>query len=391
MRITEPEITTLPLLEVLKSLETDIRRVLLIRSAPQKMMLAALSVLRRWRKELDISVLCHAGEYLPGCVSLEYPDQGFFRLERLDIAALRKIGFDLVLVPYATDCRLSPYYENVDRIAGASGAGEIVIFYRDSTAVRADKKLLELKRREVVEPYRRRKAQALAEICAFTHEDLPDVEEKCEQAGLAACSLWNRNTPSSESELRRFYQDNDFYVYELMKTEYTGSQDKLLEEILGEIRPGRQMLDYGGGCGTLAIASAGAGVKTSYLDLPGVLLDFAAFRFRRRNLPVKVIAAKGKEPLNRLYDAIACIDVLEHLSRPEDTLRLLAEHVRPGGKLILKVDFEENPVKDSPLPLHLNRLSRSRYNSLVGSELLLEHLRSYGELDIFSRLDRQGN
>ncbi len=55
----------------------------------------------------------------------------------------------------------------------------------------------------------------------------------------------------------------------------------------------------------------------------------------------------------------------------------------PGGKLILEVDFEENPIKEGPLPLHLDKLDRTRYRILVKEELPLEYLRSYGELDIF--------
>jgi len=387
MRIVEPEITTRPLIEVLDSLEEDIRRVLIIRSAPEKLILRGLTVLHQWREGLDIYVLCHQGEDLPGCTSQVYPEKGFFRLERLDTAGLCRRCFDLVLVPYASNRRLHPYYENVDRIAEAAGAKAIVILYRDGTAVKADKKLLEFKRRQVVEPYRKRKKQALEEICAFTGEDMQTVEEKCDRAGLVATSKWNQSVPSTESEVRRFYQENDFYIYELMKTEYNGDQDYLVEGVLKEVRAGESALDYGGGCGTLAIELAEAGVKVSCLDLPGILLDFAAFRFKRRGLPVKVIAAKKKEPIPGLYDAITCISVLEHLIDPEAALRRLAEHVRPGGKLILEVDFEENPIKDGPLPLHLSRLSRGRYRELVGKELPLEHLRSYGELDIFRKHD----
>jgi len=42
----------------------------------------------------------------------------------------------------------------------------------------------------------------------------------------------------------------------------------------------------------------------------------------------------AKEAVNR-FDAVVMLDVIEHLSRPRETLRLVAEVLRPGGVLLL--------------------------------------------------------
>ncbi|MEA2064498.1 MAG: methyltransferase domain-containing protein [Gemmatimonadota bacterium] len=381
------EITTRPLLELLNDLQIPVHRVLIIRCAPRRLVLQGLEVLRAWKKGegLEVSLFCHRGQDLEGCSSIIYPDPGFFRPEKVDPGLLGKSSFDLVLVPYASNRRLNPFYANVDRIAESAGAAGFIVFYPDGTALSIDNDLLELKFRTLVEPYERRKTEALEEISAFTGEDPAETEAKCEMAGLRACELWETAVPDAEAQVRAFYQQNDFYIYELMKTEFRGEQDELVANVLQEVRPGDTVCEAGGGCGTLAIALALAGAKVAFLDLPGPLLDFAAFRFLRKGLDIEIIPNSGKQPLGGLYDVITNIDVLEHMAEPEDFLRHIAEHVKPGGKLIIQVDWEEHPVSGSSLPLHLNRISRPRYRRITQEELGLEHLTSYGDLDVFRK------
>lgn len=382
MREEKFDIPTIPFDELLEKLPSVISRALVIRCAPEKPVRRAVDGLRKWKVDIEISVLCHEGREIESCGNIIYPDKGFFHLEKLDLEVLRKRHFNLVVVPYSTNRRLSPYYHNVDRIAGAMEGAEIIILYADGSALRADREFVEFKLRTVVEPYLARKKEALEEIIAFTGEELGAVEEKCDLAGLSAISQWIDTQPSNEEEVLRYYRENDFYIYELMKTEYSGDRDSLVEAVLDEIGPGQRVLDYGGGCGTFSIPLAQAQAEVTHLDLEGPLLDFVRFRFKRRGLPVKIIAAGAGLPLIETYDAIVSIYVLEHLSNPEEVLSHMAEHVKPGGNLLVAVDFEESTVKDSPLPLHLSNLSRGRYEELT-QELGLKRLKSKGELDIF--------
>jgi SAM-dependent methyltransferase len=382
MRENEIEICTRPVEKILQGLPSEIRRVLVIRCAPEKLFNYCIEALQRWTPELELTVLCHQGGRVPGCKSIVYRDKGFFRLENLDIKALRRAEFDLVAVPYATNRRLSPYYHNVDRIAEAAGSGKILFVYQDLTAHLAEDDFMRFKQREVVGPYLKRKQEAIGEICEFTGEPFDVVEEKCDMAGIEATRLWVQTDPGTAEQVRRFYSGHDFYIYELMKTQYNGDREELVEAVLAECKPGERVLDYGGGCGIFSIPLAAKGVAVTYLDLPGPLLDFAAFRFRRRKLPLTVRPAESETPLKDIYDTIVSIFVVEHLVHPESALRHMSEHIKPEGRLLLAVDFEQGRVSNEPLPLHVSRLERDLYYELMAG-LGLEIVRSRDDLEVF--------
>jgi len=127
MREKEIKIQTRPTEQFLQGLPPGTRRVLVIRCVPEKLFNRCIQTLRRWNPELELTVLCHPGGEVAGCRSVVYPGEGFFRLENLDTRALQKAKFDLVALPYATNRRLSPYYQNVDRIAEAAASGKICL------------------------------------------------------------------------------------------------------------------------------------------------------------------------------------------------------------------------------------------------------------------------
>ncbi len=45
-------------------------------------------------------------------------------------------------------------------------------------------------------------------------------------------------------------------------------------------------------------------------------------------------------PLRRGYDAIACLEVLEHVINPLEVVGHLAEHLKPGGRLVLNFTYD---------------------------------------------------
>jgi SAM-dependent methyltransferase len=103
--------------------------------------------------------------------------------------------------------------------------------------------------------------------------------------------------------------------------------------------PPRSVLDAG--CGDAMVAAAIAHRWRS-ADVVGVEIDGAALAQAEaiadsvENLSVRK-AAVGGQPLDRKFDLVVCIDVLEHIEDDESALDWLARHVAPAGTLVVHV------------------------------------------------------
>jgi len=373
----------LPVGKLLGRIEPAPERILLVRCAPEPLVRFAQVELASAFPEAAITLLCQPGREMDGLECLVCPGQGFLRLEDMDIRSLRGLCCDLFVIPCSSVKRLQPSYHNINRIALASNAPGIVHLYSDRQASLCGPEFLVRLEKGFHAPFLEKKRQVITELAEYTGEHPEEVERKCDLAGLKAVALWREKQPADENAVCRFYQENDFYLYELMKTEYNGDEEDLVREVLSLCSPGDRVLEYGGGCGTLSIALAEKGCRVTHLDLGGPLLDFAAWRFRRRGFKVRIHPLDEKAAdLCGPYDTLVSIYVLEHLFDPEGAMRAMRRALAPGGKMIIAVDFEESPVKNEPLPLHLCRMNRARYHELA-LELGLAHRESRGPLDIF--------
>ena len=387
MSSIETAIPTRPFPELLDEFEAEssTARVLLIRSGPLHMVMRIIEALKSWNAGVSITQFCHAGEEIVELENLIYPHYSYFRFERVDLADLKSRNFDLVVVPYVTNRRLHPDYHQVDRIAGAVGARTVIAYYLDRTALLLDQAFLDRKFELTVRSYLAQKNEAVAEICAFTGEDPLEVEDKCKIVSKFGDIIWEISQPETEEEVLSFYRDTDFYIYHLMKgCDWQGSGRHLAQVIIDEINPVDRVLDYGGGCGSLSIALAQAGFNTTHLDLPSQLLEFTRFRFARRGLDVKTIAAVAKYPLKEKYNAIICTHVIEHLTDPESTLRHMANHLETGGKMFLEIPFDPSPGAEAHPHMHLNYLTFDRYQELMVNLGFILSSR-IGKLDIFQK------
>jgi 2-polyprenyl-6-hydroxyphenyl methylase/3-demethylubiquinone-9 3-methyltransferase len=101
---------------------------------------------------------------------------------------------------------------------------------------------------------------------------------------------------------------------------------------------GARVLDVGCGGGLLSEALAGEGAEVTAIDLAPDLLRIARLhglesgvKVDYRQLPVEALAAE----MPGSFDAITCMEMLEHVPDPASVLRACATLLKPGGRLFL--------------------------------------------------------
>jgi len=98
------------------------------------------------------------------------------------------------------------------------------------------------------------------------------------------------------------------------------------------------VLDVGCGGGLLSEALAQAGAKVTAIDLAPNLLKVArlhglesGIKVDYREMPVEQLA--GEAPAS--FDAITCMEMLEHVPEPASVIAACATLLKPGGRLFL--------------------------------------------------------
>jgi 2-polyprenyl-3-methyl-5-hydroxy-6-metoxy-1,4-benzoquinol methylase len=82
-------------------------------------------------------------------------------------------------------------------------------------------------------------------------------------------------------------------------------------------------------------------------------------RFAVGDLLSPAISALG------LFDGIACLEVLEHLSEPEELLRRMDHCLAPGGRLIVSTPLGLGRERPSAQPFHHFQLRRCEFETML--------------------------
>ncbi|MFZ5570634.1 MAG: class I SAM-dependent methyltransferase [Thermodesulfobacteriota bacterium] len=119
------------------------------------------------------------------------------------------------------------------------------------------------------------------------------------------------------------------------------NREKWLEQTLKKIPAGLRILDAGAGelkykkfCSHLQYVSQDFGQYDGTGD--GAGLHTEKWDQTRLDIVSDIISIPE---LDGAFDAVMCIEVLEHVPRPDEALRELARLLRPGGFLVLTAPF----------------------------------------------------
>lgn len=121
---------------------------------------------------------------------------------------------------------------------------------------------------------------------------------------------------------------------------------------------GADVLDVGCGAGLLSEAMAREGARVVALDLAPELIDVARLHLLESGLQVDYRLVSVEELAAQApasFDAITCMELLEHVPDPGSVLRACAALLRPGGRLFVST---------------LNRTPLAFAVAIVGAEYL---------------------
>jgi 2-polyprenyl-6-hydroxyphenyl methylase/3-demethylubiquinone-9 3-methyltransferase len=125
---------------------------------------------------------------------------------------------------------------------------------------------------------------------------------------------------------------------------------------------GKLVLDVGCGGGILTEAMAGLGARVTGIDLSEKALKVAMLHLfeSHRDVNYEEISAEAmaqREPGK--YDALTCMEMLEHVPNPASTVLACAQLVKPGGHVFFST---------------LNRNPKSYVLAVIGAEYILRLL-----------------
>jgi protein-L-isoaspartate O-methyltransferase len=202
--------------------------------------------------------------------------------------------------------------------------------------------------------------EILRDFAEFSGEPLKDIVERIANIKRTDAAEWQTfkqigNNPAA------FYEGSQHYIYDTLSANFSTEMveaklDSFNPRILASIRnhPGKRFLEFGAGVGTMCEIAARMGKDVTYLELRGIVFDFARWRFEKHRLPVKMIEAETNTiNLPGLHDIIFTDAVLEHLPPELQILATekIAQGTDDGGLLIFLVDLS-GPTKDNPM--HFN-------------------------------------
>jgi len=115
-----------------------------------------------------------------------------------------------------------------------------------------------------------------------------------------------------------------------------------LEKYLGSFSK-KKVLDYGCGVGSHGIYCLQRGATVDFLDVNGPLFDYAKWRIKNRKLKGCSFLEETAK-LEKKYDAVICMDVLEHVANPVKAFSAITASLRSGGLLLLEVSTMVKPT-----------------------------------------------
>lgn len=168
------------------------------------------------------------------------------------------------------------------------------------------------------------------------------IEEEIFNPGINVARAWKRAHPITEEEINNFYKTTDAYIFDLYVEHQRVYRKIILERIVERLKINNTkfVLDYGGGAGFDAIEMRKAGINVVYFELPNLTSRFAEWKFIKSGYADIKVAYDEKMLKKHDFNAIVCLEVLEHIAKPMEVIKSFSYLLKDEGIILLSEAFE---------------------------------------------------
>ena len=186
-----------------------------------------------------------------------------------------------------------------------------------------------------------------------------------------------------------FYEDivgdkhlADLAAWHISSNEYICDTLKLQQSFSKKL-----VLDFGGGIGTHALANAmSENVEhVFFVDINKTNRDFVSFRAKKLGLDKKISFYKSvRDTRITKFDAIVCLDVLEHLEDPSSQLEIFHQIMGDDAVAIFNWYFFKGENNEYPFHIDDDKVIKKFFETLQSSFIEIFHpilitTRTYGK------------
>lgn len=194
----------------------------------------------------------------------------------------------------------------------------------------------------------------IQDYAEFSSQSVADVVEKMRN--------WQSLTKPDYHTLKdKFYSDSTTYIYDILSSApVLEMRANLVHQFIThgmmaiKEHPGTEFLDFGAGIGVMCEIATLLGKHATHVDVKSHHLDFARWRYKKNDLPVKVIEIGETDFwLPRQYDIVFTDAVWEHLPPTMQVphVQKLTNAVKDAGFLFFLFD---SAGESEDMPMHYN-------------------------------------